>query len=74
MIQGLLVGHAGFGEALLKALESISGVHEEIIPISNEGLSTHDIAARIQAAANEHHDEGVIIFVDVFGGSCCRAA
>jgi len=74
VIRGLLVGHAGFGEALLKALESISGVHEEIIPVSNEGLSTRDIADRIQDAARDSHDEGIIVFVDVFGGSCWRAA
>ena len=74
MIIGLIVGHRNIGEAFLRALESINGVHENIIPISNDGLSTDEIVDKIKAASTNGQDDGTIIFVDVFGGSCWQAA
>ena len=74
MIKGLIVGHRNIGEGLLNALESISGSFENIIFISNNGLSTNEIAEKIKDAYKEYQNDDVMIFVDVYGGSCWRAA
>ena len=74
MIAGLIVGHGDFGMAIQSALESISGESEKISFISNKGLSTKELAENIKAFTTNIHDEGLIIFVDVYGGSCWRAA
>ena len=74
MIKGLVVGHRKVSAALLEALESISGTYEYLIPISNDGLSTRELVDKIKGAFSENTDEEVIIFIDVFGGSCWRAA
>ncbi|MFC1560971.1 PTS sugar transporter subunit IIA [Candidatus Latescibacterota bacterium] len=73
MIKGFIVGHKNIGDGLLKALESISGPFENIFFFSNNGLSTSELADKICAACNDCDDE-VMILVDVFGGSCWRAA
>ena len=74
MITGLIIGHRNVSTAFLEALESISGTYENLIPISNDGLSTQEIVDKIKDAFTESTGEEVIIFVDVFGGSCWRAA
>ncbi len=74
MIKGLIVGHRNIGEGLLNALESISGSFENIIFISNNGLSTNEIAEKIKEACKEYQNDDVMIFIDVYGGSCWRAA
>ena len=74
MIKGLIVGHRNIGEGLLNALESISGSFENIIFISNNGLSKNEIAEKIKEACKEYQNDDVMIFIDVYGGSCSRAA
>ena len=71
MIKGLVVGHKNIGEGLLKALKSVSGSFEDIIFISNEGLSTDEIAKNISDTYNKGE---AILFVDLYGGSCWQAA
>lgn len=74
MIKGLIVGHRDFGKAIINAAESISGCTERIEYVSNEGLSTNELADKIKVLCNRDCDEGVVLFVDVYGGSCWRAA
>ena len=74
MIHGLLVGHKDIGEGILRALKSITGDIEHFAYISNEGLSTKELVEQIKVFSDEHQEEGLIIFVDLFGGSCWRAA
>ena len=74
MIKGLIIGHRNISSALLEALESISGTYKNLIPISNDGLSTREIVDKVKCAFTVSTDEEVIIFIDVFGGSCWRAA
>jgi len=74
LIKCLIVGHKDIGNSLLKALESISGSFEDIIFFSNNGLSTEELADKINAFCTDWQDNGVIIFVDAYGGSCWRAA
>ena len=72
MIKGFIIGHENIGDGLLKALKSISGSSEHISFFSNTGLSTRELADKIYAACN--NGDEVMIFVDIFGGSCWRAA
>jgi len=74
MIKGIIVGHSGFGKAVLKAIQSISGRNEHIECFSNDGLSTNELTDEIKALCEGECEDGVIVFVDVFGGSCWRAA
>lgn len=74
MIQGIIVGHRDIGEGFLRALESIAGSREHILFLSNDGLSTNDLADEIRKVAAGSAHEGTIIFVDAYGGSCWRAA
>jgi len=74
MIGGLIVGHKKFGESILDAVRSIAGDFEHLISISNEGLSSDELAAMIRNALAELNVGEVILFVDLFGGSCWRAA
>ena len=74
MITGLIVGHRNVSFALMEALESISGNNKNIVPISNDGLSTQETMDKIKDACNHNPGEEVILFIDVFGGSCWRAA
>ncbi len=74
MINGLIVGHCDIGESILRVLYSISGCSEHISYISNEGFSTKEMADKIKDTISTNENDGVIIFVDVYGGSCWRAA
>jgi mannose/fructose-specific phosphotransferase system component IIA len=74
MIEGLVVGHRDIGESLIKVVESISGKAERLSFLSNDGLATKELADQIMAFTNKKTNQGLIIFVDVFGGSCWRAA
>ena len=74
MIKGLIIGHRDIGKAVIEALESISGHAEHVDCISNEGLSTDDLAEKIKSFCRLNCQDGIILFVDVFGGSCWRAA
>jgi len=73
VIQGLIVGHKDIGTGLLAALESISGPVAGLRFFSNSGLSTKELAAKITAYCVDDTCR-VIIFADVYGGSCWRAA
>ncbi|MBT4485088.1 MAG: hypothetical protein HOC71_15595 [Candidatus Latescibacteria bacterium] len=74
MIYGLLVGHRDIGEGILRALKSISGGIENFSCISNDGLSTNELVEKIIAFSDDHKGEGLLIFVDLYGGSCWRAS
>ena len=73
MIAGLIVGHHNIGEAILTAIESILGSHKHLSSISNNGLSTGELAEKIKNFASSMNNNGLLIFVDVYGGSCWRA-
>ena len=74
MIKGLIVGHRDIGDGILRALESISGSFKFLSYISNERSSTNELVEKIKAFSNDMQEDGLVIFVDVYGGSCWRAA
>ena len=73
MIQGVIVGHRDIGASIMRALESITGPVKNVCFCSNEGLSTRELASQIRECTDKN-DSPSIVFVDVFGGSCWRAA
>ena len=74
MIKGLVIGHCDFSRAVMNVLESVLGDIESIDFISNDGLSTDDLTERIQSLCEACVQDGVLVFVDMYGGSCWRAA
>lgn len=73
MIKGIIVGHQEIGSVIHRAIECISGACENLFYFTNDGLSTGELSAEIVEACGDCGD-GVIIFVDMYGGSCWRAA
>ena len=74
MIDGLIVGHHDIGLAVLDVMKSILGGYEHLSYISNTGLSTNELAEKIKSYASNTHNDGLLIFVDLYGGSCWKAA
>jgi len=74
MVQGLIIGHRDLSSAILNAIESIAGKTECLFCVSNEGLSTEELTERIKHVCESDCGGDVLMFVDVFGGSCWRAA
>lgn len=70
-LRGVVVGHAGLAEAMVRAVEEISGVMGALEAVSNVGCDRILLAERVRAAT-----AGVpaIIFVDLPCGSCFVAA
>ena len=74
MIGALVVGHKDFSESIIRAAGSIAGTIDNIDSISNDGLSTDELAENIKVRSAGMQVDGLFIFVDVFGGSCWRGA
>ena len=74
MIKGIVVGHCDYGSSILNAVTSISGIKEALESVSNDCLSTNELTEIIRESALNSDGDGIIIFIDVFGGSCWRAA
>jgi mannose/fructose-specific phosphotransferase system component IIA len=69
-VRGVVLAHAQLAEALVRAVEQISGVTDALHPISNEGLRPEELHTRLEAAVS---GEATIIFVDLSSGSCALA-
>lgn len=66
-VRGVVVAHAELAQALVAAVEAISGVRGALRAVSNEGLGPDELAEVIGEAAG---GTGTILFVDLAGGSC----
>jgi len=73
MIHGIIVSHKNAGQGILNALCGMYGDIDRLVALSNEGLSTNELADTIRETARVAEEEGVCVFVDVYGGSCWRA-
>jgi mannose/fructose-specific phosphotransferase system component IIA len=70
-VRGVVVSHAALGTALVDAVQAITGQADLLIPVTNEGCSAASLFDRVRAAVGTGE---CVVFVDVAGGSCCRAA
>jgi mannose/fructose-specific phosphotransferase system component IIA len=74
MVKGLIVGHRDFGAAVLRVMETVCGDVSEITFLSNDGFSADEMMEEIRGICSFGADDGVVVFVDMYGGSCWRAA
>ena len=76
MIGILVVTHGEFGVCLLKAAESILGVQEQAMALAlPPEKSREDLAVEIAAALDKlDQGDGVLVLVDLLGGTPCNAS
>lgn len=67
----IIVAHARYGEAILKAAESIMGPQEDCVSISVDVAHEVDETVRrlMDAAERLNSGNGVIVLTDMFGGT-----
>ncbi|MEO0225343.1 MAG: hypothetical protein ABIL05_00160 [candidate division WOR-3 bacterium] len=70
MTKAIIVGHYNLPRALSETLESIVGKLDDVLFISNTGLSSEKLTQEVKRAIDILSPEETIIFVDVPGGSC----
>jgi len=72
----LIVTHGSLGIALIEVARKVIGEvkDEVIIPVSNENLSTSELAERIRMITESDADSFFIIATDFPGGSCFIAS
>lgn len=70
-LTGIVVSHGRLAEALVDAVQEISGVRGALVPITNEGCDCEGLEAQITDAAQ---GRAVVLFVDLAGGSCTTSA
>jgi mannose/fructose-specific phosphotransferase system component IIA len=74
MVAGILVGHGDLPRAFLKTIESIIGTPDNFQIVSNEQCSLNELKSRIESAIRALGNQDIIIFVDIFGGSCANVS
>jgi mannose/fructose-specific phosphotransferase system component IIA len=70
-LRGVIVSHAAVAQALVTAVESITGVTEALVPVSNDGCDRDALFAALAAAVGE---TPALLFIDLPGGSCLTGA
>lgn len=71
-IRGVVVAHAELADALIRAVERITGPTDgALVAVSNEGLGPEGIRERISELMGEGH---AVVFTDLREGSCGLAA
>jgi len=70
-LRGVIVSHAAVAAALIAAVESITGVGDAFVPVSNDGCDREALFQTLAAAVGEHP---AVLFVDLPGGSCLTGA
>jgi len=70
-LHGVIVAHAGLAEALVHAVEEISGVRGALTAVTNTGCDRTRLEERVLEAID---DRPGVVFVDLRSGSCFVAA
>ena len=70
-LRGVVVCHGNLAEALIDAVERISGISGVLVAVSNSDCDRGDLQRRIQDAAGAG---SAIVFTDLASGSCMIAA
>ncbi len=75
MVGCILLTHGDLGSGLKDTLEGIMGRQKGLAVISNVGLGKEElISALQQCSIDQSCEDGVVIFVDMFGTSCWQTA
>ena len=74
MIGILLVTHGNFSEAIIKSMELVFGRQEKLEALTlNHGDDVEELTRQVKEKAKELDDgEGVLVLVDLLGGSPCN--
>ncbi len=70
-LRGVVVSHAELATALVSAVGEITGEHDALVPVSNEGCGRTALNERLASAVAAGPS---VVFVDLPGGSCLQAA
>lgn len=70
-LTGIVAGHGRLAEALVHAVEEISGISGALTPVSNADCDRGSLEQKIETAIDGHP---AVIFVDLASGSCLFAA
>jgi PTS system mannose-specific IIA component len=75
MIGVLVVTHGEFGVSLLKTVEGILGPQDKAMALALvPGMGLEDLGERLRQSIHElDGGDGVLILVDLFGGTPCNA-
>lgn len=68
---GVVVSHGALGEAFLEAVRRITGEHDGLLAVTNDGCDRDALVARLEAAIGERP---AVVFTDLPSGSCLQAA
>lgn len=68
-VPALLVMHGSLAEALIRAAARVYGPIDDVVVLSNEGLSRTELEHRIEEAAGLWPAGGLVL-TDFWGGSC----
>ena len=71
VLTGVVVSHGALSEALVDAVNRITGDAEALVAVSNDGCSRDSLVDRVQRAVGGRQ---CLMFVDLPGGSCFHAA
>ena len=71
LLRGVIVSHAGVAEALIAAVQSITGISDALVPVSNEGCDRDALDRMLTEAVAQQPG---VLFVDLPGGSCLTGA
>lgn len=69
-LRGVVVCHGQLAGALVEAAESISGITDALVAVSNSGCDRVALEERVVAAVN---GQPAVVFVDLASGSCLFA-
>lgn len=75
MIGCVILTHGDLCFGLKDTLEGIMGKQEGLSVISNAGLGREELTSALRKKINQKSfDDGVVLFVDMFGTSCWQTA
>jgi len=75
MIRALVLTHGRVGLELVKVVELILGPVEGLTAASNQGCSAHETTDTVREwLAGSEPQDGALILIDDYGGSCGNAA
>src|SRR5262245_65003610 len=70
-LRGVIVSHADVAAALVAAVQSIAGIADALVPVSNAGCDRDALFRNLSAAVA---DSPAVLFIDLPGGSCLTSA
>lgn len=70
-LRGVVACHGTVAEALIGAVERITGIQDALVPVSNTDCDKGALEERIARAVGDHP---AVVFTDMASGSCLIAA